>query len=66
MTAYRPTADLYTSGGPFVTLTASDGTSTVGLIIEQREAYALAAAIEETADKAVGGHEYAVAVAITA
>jgi hypothetical protein len=64
--AYAPAAEVFTSGGPFTMLTVKDGTATVDLFLEQREARELAAAIEDTADKAAAGTEYSVAVPIDA
>lgn len=55
---YQPTAEVYTSGGDLVMVTASDGNAKVELYLERREAYALAAAIERGADMSGLGGEY--------
>jgi len=65
MTAYKPEAEVFTSGGPFVMLTARDGSATVDLYLTNVEARELAAAIEHTADMAARGTEHAVSVAIS-
>ncbi len=67
VTAYKPEIELFTSGIAFAAmLTVKDGTSTVDVWLEQREARELAAAIEHTADMAAAGTEHAATVAIGA